>query len=83
MDKRLESVRARLAAHKGDNIATELVNAALEQAKLPPKPTYDAQELLMIADALITNAGFIELVGRNLKVEALQAGAKLADKEKK
>ncbi|MBX7113014.1 MAG: hypothetical protein K1X64_01675 [Myxococcaceae bacterium] len=79
MDKRLESVRARIAAHKGEKIADELLNAAISHAKLEPKPSYSAQELLLIADGLITNAGFIELVGRNLKVEALQAGAKLPD----
>ncbi len=79
MDKRIESVRARIAAHKGEKIADELITAAIHHAKLEPKPSYNAQELLMIADGLITNAGFIELVGRNLKVEALQAGAKLTD----
>jgi hypothetical protein len=59
----------------GEERATLTVKECLAEATLHEVKT--PQELLQFAQALSKRGGFIEVVGRSLKIQALLAGARL------
>lgn len=72
----LTAIRQKLALHPGDLNADQVIDDALHRARLARKSAYSPDELMLLANGLIFAGGFVEMIGRSLKVTALLAGAK-------
>jgi hypothetical protein len=72
----LTAIRQKLALHPGELDAEQVIDEALRRARLVRKSGYAPDELMQLANGLIAAGGFIEMVGRSLKVTALLDGAK-------
>lgn len=72
----LSAIRQKLALHPTPLEAERIIDEALRRAALMRKPEYTPDELMRVANSLISAGGFVEMVGRSLKVTALLAGAK-------
>ncbi len=74
LDSVLAAAKQQLARVLGQDKAQEIVAKAYRTSGL--KLVSSAADLLAFADAMIGDGGFIEVVGRGLKVEALLRGAR-------
>jgi hypothetical protein len=69
----VEAARQQLARVLGEPKASEVLDECFREAHLARVDT--AQQLLDLAEALMKRGGFIEVIGRFLKVRALLGGA--------
>ena len=74
LDAVLASARQQLTRVLGTERAQDVVARAHKRSTV--KVVTTAVELLSFADAMVAEGGFIEVVGRGLKVEALLRGAR-------
>ena len=74
LDNVLAAAKQQLARVLGPERAQDVVAKAYRVSGL--KLVSSAAELLVFADAMVAEGGFIEVVGRGLKVEALLRGAR-------
>ena len=74
LDNVLASAKQQLARVLGPERAADIVAKTYRAAGL--KAVTTAAELLIYADAMVGEGGFVEVVGRGLKVEALLRGAR-------
>ena len=71
----LKRATAQLGSVLGDSEAKVLLAECLTENGLSEVET--PQELMRVAQSLIKRGGYLEVVGRALKVQALLAGARL------
>jgi hypothetical protein len=71
----LLEARAKIARHRGEAPAEKIFADAFARASLTVKDLYSPAEVMALAEGLIPHGGFVELVGRSLKMRALLAGA--------
>ena len=69
----LADIRSKLVFHHGEREAERIISDAVMGAKLVFKSSYTPDELLRIAEALIAHGGYVELLGRSLKMKAMVA----------
>ena len=74
LDNVLGAARQQLARVLGPERAQEIISRAHRVSGL--EVVSSAAELLVFADVMVSEGGFIEVVGRGLKVEALLRGAR-------
>jgi len=74
LDTVIGAAKQQLARVLGPQKANDVVAKAYRISGL--KVVSSAAELLVFADAMVAEGGFIEVVGRGLKVEALLRGAR-------
>jgi hypothetical protein len=74
LDNVLAAAKQQLTRVLGSDRAQQIVANAYKVSGL--KSVGTAADLLLFADALVAEGGFIEVVGRGLKVEALLRGAR-------
>jgi hypothetical protein len=79
LDLVLSAARQQLTRVLGSDRAQQIVTNAYKVSGL--KSVTTAAELLVFADALVAEGGFIEVVGRGLKVEALLRGARTSSSQ--
>jgi hypothetical protein len=70
----IAELRAKLVKHMGQERAEQLLREAFLAARLAPKPHYSPEEILAIAETLVARGGYVELLGRSLKVRAFLSG---------
>jgi hypothetical protein len=71
----LLEARAKIARHRGEEPTRQIFEDAFARASLTVKDLYSPAEVMALAEALIGHGGFVELVGRSLKMRALLSGA--------
>lgn len=71
----LDEIVSRLRLLHGDEEARRLVGEVLAEAGI--SDVSSPPDLLRLAERLITRGGFLEVVGRSLKVNAILRGAAL------
>lgn len=69
----VEAARQQLVRVLGEPKGSEVLDECFREVRLTRVST--AQELLDLAEALMKRGGFIEVIGRFLKVRALLGGA--------
>ncbi|HVE83037.1 MAG TPA: hypothetical protein VND93_09335 [Myxococcales bacterium] len=75
----LATAKQQLSRVLGPEKAEEIMAKALRISGLTAITS--ASQLLLFADAMVQDGGFVEVVGRGLKVEALLRGARASAKE--
>jgi hypothetical protein len=74
LDNVISAAKQQLTRVLGSDQAQVILTKAYKMSGV--KAVTNAAELLSFADALVAQGGFIEVVGRGLKVEALLRGAR-------
>lgn len=79
LDNVISAAKQQLTRVLGSDQAQLILTKAYKMSGV--KAVTTAAELLSFADALVAQGGFIEVVGRGLKVEALLRGARTSASE--
>jgi hypothetical protein len=72
----VQKARAHLAVVLGERTADDIIKSCLSQSGLEDVRTPD--ELLRFGERLVARGGFIEVVGRFVRVEAINASTLLS-----